>query len=251
MTPRGAAPDQGSLASKPGAWAELALTLPVFLGYQVGVVFLNVRNATDVVTSRLLALSHGDRLTYLELTAGIGAAMFVVFAVLGRGHPLRPGKLVQIALEGMAYAYAMATGTSWVVGKLFAGPPARAISGPFTGVVMSLGAGFYEELAFRVLLFGFGAKVLVWALAGQRVGLVGSSPSLGLRAVLVMVLWALASAAVFSGMHYVGPLGDPFDLRSFVARAVLALALTLVYATRGFAAAVWTHALYDMWVLVF
>jgi hypothetical protein len=51
-------------------------------------------------------------------------------------------------------------------------------------------------------------------------------------------------------MHYVGALGDAFDLRSFVARAVLGLALTLVYAMRGFAAAVWTHALYDVWVLV-
>ena len=35
-----------SLAAKPGAWAELALTLPVFIVYQLGVVFLNVRNAT-------------------------------------------------------------------------------------------------------------------------------------------------------------------------------------------------------------
>jgi hypothetical protein len=65
-----------------------------------------------------------------------------------------------------------------------------------------------------------------------------------------MVAWALASAVIFSGMHYLGPLGDPFDARSFVARGVLGLALTLVYATRGFAAAVWTHALYDVWVLV-
>jgi len=32
---------------------------------------------------------------------------------------------------------------------------------------------------------------------------------------------------------------------------VLGLALTLIFATRGFAAAVWTHALYDVWVLVF
>ena len=32
--------------------------------------------------------------------------------------------------------------------------PARLVDGPFTGVVMALGAGFYEELAFRVLLFG-------------------------------------------------------------------------------------------------
>jgi hypothetical protein len=65
-----------------------------------------------------------------------------------------------------------------------------------------------------------------------------------------MAVWALACAACFSGMHYVGALGDPFDARSFVARAVLGLALTLVYAMRGFAAAVWTHALYDIWVLV-
>jgi hypothetical protein len=66
-----------------------------------------------------------------------------------------------------------------------------------------------------------------------------------------MVAWAIVSAAVFSGMHYIGPLGDAFDERSFVARAVLGLALTLVFAMRGFAAAGWTHALYDMWVLVF
>jgi hypothetical protein len=51
-------------------------------------------------------------------------------------------------------------------------------------------------------------------------------------------------------MHYVGSMGDPFDLRSFVARAVLGLALTVVYVVRGFAAAVWTHALYDVWVLL-
>ena len=50
--------------------------------------------------------------------------------------------------------------------------------------------------------------------------------------------------------RHVGPLGDVFEMRSFVARMVLGLALTLVYAMRGFAAAVWTHALYDVWVLV-
>ena len=66
----------------------------------------------------------------------------------------------------------------------------------------------------------------------------------------VMVVWAIACAAAFSGMHYVGPMGEPFEPRSFVARAVLGLALTLVYTARGFAAAVWTHALYDVWVLV-
>jgi hypothetical protein len=115
---------------------------------------------------------------------------------------------------------------------------------------MSLGAGFYEELAFRVVLFGMGSKLFVWLFAKQRVSLVGGGGLPSAAAVGVMVVWALVCAAAFSGMHYTGSLAYPFELRSFVARAVLGLALTLVYASRGFAAAVWTHALYDVWVLV-
>jgi hypothetical protein len=244
-------PTQPSLISKPGAWNELALTLPVFLTYQIGVVFLNVRNATDVVTTRLLELSHGDRLTYLGLTGGLGLAMVLVFGVLGRGQGLSARKLVQIAIEGASYAIAMGAATSWLVGKMFAAAPSPLRGDPFSGLVMSLGAGFYEELTFRVVVFGLGAKVLVWIFARQEVGLVRAAPPLRLDAILVMMVWALASASLFSGMHYMGALGEPFDTRSFAARAVLGLALTLVYAMRGFAAAVWTHALYDVWVLVF
>ncbi len=239
------------LASKPGPWVELALTLPIFLAYQLGVVFLNVRNATDLVTGQLMSLSHGDRLLYLGLTLSIGVILCATFALLGRGQPLHTRKVVQIAVEGAAYAIAMSAATSWIVGKLFAGVPAGAGSQwAFAGLVMSLGAGFYEELAFRAVLFGLGAKVLVGLFARQRVALVGGAPRLSLKAIAIMGGWGVACAALFSGMHYVGPLSDPFDLRSFVARAVLGLALTLVYATRGFAAAVWTHALYDVWVLV-
>jgi hypothetical protein len=254
-----ASPQRGVLA-KPSAWAELALTLPVFLAYQVGVVFLGVRNAADVVTGSLLELVHGDRLEYLALTGGIGLGTVIVFAVLGRHQALRPVKLLQIALEGALYAVAMGAAASWVVGKLFAGPRQAAVSGPVSGVVMSLGAGYYEEIAFRVLLFGLGARLLllmfsrrssqVGGPATARPDAGGGAQGSGLGAIGLTSLWAVASAAVFSGVHYVGVLGDPFDARSFVARGVLGLALTLVYATRGFAAAVWTHALYDIWVLV-
>jgi hypothetical protein len=244
----GAAPTQRGLLAKPGGLAELVLTLPVFLGYQLGVVFLGVRNATDVVTSRLLMLARGDRLEYLGLTGGIGLATIAIFAVIGRGQALRLGKLVQIALEGACYAAAMSLGTSWLVGKLFAGPRPLVTGGPVSGLVMSLGAGFYEELTFRAILFGLGARVLVWLFAKPQGD--AARPAGGMAALGVTLVWSLASACVFSGMHYVGALGDAFDLRSFVARGVLGLALTLVYAARGFAAAVWTHALYDIWVLV-
>ena len=46
-------------------------------------------------------------------------------------------------------------------------------------------------------------------------------------------------------------MSDKFALASFTFRALLGLILTIIYVTRGFAAAVWTHALYDVWVLVF
>jgi hypothetical protein len=240
-------PGEG-LAAKPGALGELALTLPVFLGYQLGVVFVDTRNATDLVTGRLLAFAHGDRVTYLGLTAAIGILLSAVFAVLGRGQTLRLGKIVQIAVEGAAYAIAMSVATSWVVGRVFAGS-VRGVQGPVPGLIMSLGAGFYEELAFRAILFGVGGKVLVWLFARQRFELVGAAPRLGARAIAILGVWAVACAAFFSGCHYIGSLGDAFDMRSFVARGVLGLLLTLVYSTRGFAAAVWTHALYDIWVL--
>jgi membrane protease YdiL (CAAX protease family) len=241
------------LAAKPGPWGDLALTLPVFLAYQLGVVFLNVRNASDVVTSRLIELSRGDRWMYCGLTAAIGIAMVVVFAVLGRGQHLRARKLVQVVIEGAGYAAVMGVSTSWVVGRMFAGPSARTVGGPFAGFVMSLGAGFYEELAFRVVLFGLGAKLLVSLFGRQGRGVgkrVGPASGPNVKAFALIATWGLVCAAMFSAMHYVGALGDAFDARSFVARAVLGLALTVVYVTRGFAAAVWTHALYDVWVLV-
>ena len=54
-----------ALMTRPGAWVDLGLTLPIFLVYHLTVVFLGVQNATDVVTGTLLRLSEGDKTKYL------------------------------------------------------------------------------------------------------------------------------------------------------------------------------------------
>lgn len=241
------------LRDRPGAWVDLGLTLPIFLVYQLTVVFLGVQNATDMVTGALLRASDGNRTTYLLATFAIGVIFAGVFAILGRGQAFHPRKFVQIAIEGVVYAIVMRIVAGMVVGSLFAGPSSIKDEGRFVGFVMSLGAGFYEELAFRVLLFGIGAKVLTWIFVKQKVDLTGTAPakSFSFRALGVMTAWAIVCAMVFSGVHYVGPMSDSFQLASFTFRMLLGLALTLIYTTRGFAAAVWTHALYDVWVLVF
>jgi hypothetical protein len=247
---------QGSndrLRDRAGAWVDLGLTLPIFLVYQVAVVFLGVQNATDMVTGTLLRVSEGNRTTYLLATFAIGVIFAGAFALLGRGQAFRPSKFFQIAIEGVVYAVLMRLVAGYVVGSVFAGPPSIADQGRFVGFVMSLGAGFYEELTFRVILFGLGAKLLVFLFTKQRVDITGTAKAGGfsLRTLGIMVAWSLVCAVIFSSVHYIGPMSDSFALPSFFFRLVLGLVLTLIFATRGFAAAGWTHALYDVWVLVF
>jgi hypothetical protein len=238
------------LRDRPGAWVDLGLTLPIFLVYQVAVVFLGVQNATDMVTGALLRLSEGSKSTYLLATAAIGVIFAGAFALLGRGQAFRPRKFLQIALEGVVYAVLMRIVAGYVVGSVFAG--GIADEGRFVGFIMSLGAGFYEELTFRVILFGLGAKLLVHLFAKQQVDITGTAPTsrFSFRSLAVMAAWGVG-AIIFSAVHYIGPMSDSFQLPSFLFRLVLGLVLTLIFATRGFAAAVWTHALYDVWVLVF
>jgi Type II CAAX prenyl endopeptidase Rce1-like len=242
-----------SFWSKPSAWEELALTLPVFLVYHLGVVFLGIQNATDFLTRGMMMAADGSTSRYLGITALLGAILVAVFAVLGRGNSFRTGKFVQIACEGAFYAFVGRFLAAYVVGKLLAigGTSSVAETGRFAGLIMSLGAGFYEEVAFRVLLFGLGVKFLVWFWKGQVLTLVGTGSFKDVsRSLLIIATWALISGILFSGMHYVGELSDPFQLKSFLFRLLLGLFFTLVYITRGFAAVVWTHALYDIWVLV-
>ncbi len=230
--------DADELAAKPGAWVDLALTLPIFIGYHLGVVFLHVRNASDLVTGELLRLTEGNTSMYLLVTSAIGAVFAGGFAWLGRGHAFKTSKFVQIAIEGVIYALLMRLVGGYVVAHVFAG---KVTMSGFAGLIMSMGAGFYEELTYRVILFAVGGKLLAMLLAPQMSAA---------KRVFWGIFWAIGCAAIFSGVHYVGPLGDVFELRTFVFRWVLGLALTLIYWARGFAAATWAHTLYDAWILV-
>lgn len=254
------APRPAPGARRTDALTDVALTVPLFVAYHVGVAFLPLRNAADVVTSRLAELAEFNRAAYLGLTAALGLFLVVVLLAFGHRDKLRWETFALVALEGAAYAVAMRWAAGYVAGALAphaaplfptpagsAAPAAAALApalAPIAGafgpsqwgaVVMSCGAGVYEELAFRVLLFGVGARLLVamddW------------------RPWLVKLAWAVACAAAFSLWHHTGPMAEPFAPEPFLFRTVCGLAFTAIYALRGFAPAVWTHALYDVWVL--
>ena len=60
----------------------------------------------------------------------------------------------------------------------------------------------------------------------------------------------MLSAFIFSLFHYFGPLGDRFQLASFTFRFVAGIVLAAIYRFRGFGVAAYTHALYDVLVVL-
>jgi hypothetical protein len=236
MADSGEAP---KLSQSSGPIDDLALTLPVFLGYHLGVAFLPVQNAADLVTHRLVSFAEDSLLGYVALTIIIGLGYAGALLVLGREQSLRWERFALVGIEGVLYAVAMRLGAGYVVGKLSLAAVSPDAT-PLPALVTSLGAGFYEELVFRVLLFGLGLRAVRWVF-----GVDG-----GPRRALASLAWAVIAAVAFSGWHYVGEFADEFQWRSFVFRSVCGLAFIAIYALRGFAPVVWTHALYDIWVLV-
>jgi len=94
-----------------------------------------------------------------------------------------------------------------------------------------IGAGIYEEVLFRLLLFSALAFFLRLAYL----------PSL-----LAVPLAAVGWAALFSGAHHVGPFGESYDPYVFLFRMVAGVYFALVFRLRGFGVAAGAHALYDV-----
>lgn len=99
---------------------------------------------------------------------------------------------------------------------------------------LSLGAGLYEELFFRVILVSL--LILLFKLFTKN-------------QTAVSFLSIVAAALIFSGVHYIGFYGDTFTLHSFLFRFLFGLGLNLIYVKRGFGMAAWTHAVYDLIVV--
>lgn len=100
-------------------------------------------------------------------------------------------------------------------------------------IALSLGAGFYEEVFFRLILVK-GLQSLL------KVDKTFSKPNLAI---------VFGAAFVFSAVHYVGVYGDHFTVTSFVFRWTFGLIMNFLLVTRGFGITAWSHAIYD--ILVF
>ncbi|MEX1364162.1 MAG: CPBP family glutamic-type intramembrane protease [Nannocystaceae bacterium] len=214
--------------------ASLYLTIPVFLTYHLGILGMHRLNGADFVSRAVFEVLEYSKGAYVALTLGIAAGLVLAVRVLRRTSTLRTSQWLPMLGESLVLAVVVPLIAGWTTKELFDLMLGIGSMTPFEKVVMAAGAGFHEELLFRVGLFGG----LTWLLTR-----VGNAPVA--RAALVS---AVLSSIAFSGVHYVGALGDDFMLMSFTFRALGGLLLCAVYWWRGFAVAVYTHMFYDLFV---
>ena len=224
---------------------SLTFALPLLLAYEVLAFSLShaevtgVRNGADVLLKSIFLAMGGRNGLVVFGALLVGGGAWLVWQDYRRSRTLDLRLFGLMALESAVYALAFGMVTSALTGLLL--PGLSILSMGFvsswslpTQLMISLGAGIYEELLFRV--------ILVSGLAlGARKALGWSATASGIFAVIV-------GALIFSAFHYIGPYGDRLELGSFTFRAVAGVLFSGLYLQRGFGITAWTHALYDVFL---
>ena len=219
---------------------SLLFVIPLMVAYEVGTRWY----ASDPVShlqQRIVAFNLMQQFFALlgatgqYMPAGAVASILVAWHLArGDGWAARPTVLVAMAVESAMYAIPLVA-----LGYVFQHylPLYTPVAGsPRALLVLSIGAGIYEELVFRLVAFNVLSVVLIDLLRFSRA-----------TALPVMVV---TSAVAFSLYHYKPSGIEPFQWESFLFRTVAGIYFGLIFTTRGFGLTAGAHAGYDIAIVL-
>ncbi len=217
--------------------ASIVFIAPLLLIYEVGIVLARsrVRSGAEVMLKAPLSLLGARGMLAFNLLVLVG--FFAAYWYAAKRKQLSGSVFLGMLLESVLYAAVFGSAVRYALRGLEA---VRLAALPAPGgeravdLILSVGAGVYEELLFRLILAG-GLFYLL-------------KKGLGLWTVLSGVLSVGISAALFAFAHYMGP--EAFSWDSFRFRLVAGLLLSCLFLTRGLGVAVYTHAAYDILVVM-
>jgi len=162
------------------------------------------------------------------------AAVFYTYRDSQNGQPIRVMNLGYMWVESLIWGLLLYFNLSLLISFL---PMATADAqvGFWPAVGLSLGAGFYEELFFRLFLVSGFLYLFKWL-------------SIGVEGRVNKVVIALLVAVLFSLAHHIPPHGEPFTFYRFIYRTLFGLVMSVLFYTRGFGITAWSHALYDVMI---
>ncbi|MFN1835023.1 CPBP family intramembrane glutamic endopeptidase [Balneola sp. MJW-20] len=219
------------------------LSLPLFLLYEFLILISQpegdaiVRISVDVWVKQLIS-SLGVNAISFSLLLLVMIGIVVVYKEKERLKDLRFAYFPLMLFESALYAIIVAILSQTIVSSVLNMDLQGSIQelSMTAKIALSLGAGLYEELFFRVILVSLLTLIFVRFFKNKWAGTIAS---------------VTLAALLFSSVHYIGALGDAFTLSSFLYRFVFGVILNVLYVSRGFGIAAWTHALYDIMVITF
>lgn len=214
---------------------QLLLAAPLFLFYHLGLL-LGSRglNGADFFTRIFAAIFHWSAWPYLAMMAALTTAYVVWLRRLREPPEKIKKKFLLLLLESLGYALLMGPVAALILRQLHLLGIDLQGFGLFERLVASAGAGFYEELVFRL-----------GGVAGLRI-IFRRTEKGSARATILAVA---VSAPLFALAHHLGPGAEAFAPAAFLFRTFLGVFLSLIFLWRGFAPAAWSHFLYDVFVL--
>ena len=221
------------------AYYSVVAALPLLVIYEILIVlsqsrYWGIRNAADVwIRTFLMAFDlQAQHITFVLI--GIALALIPIAKSRASGIKLKANFFALMFAESLVFSLALGILLQSILrmGGLSTGGTG---SGLMQNLALSIGAGLFEEIIFRVILLN-----LLFLLLNH----------LFKKKVAAAVVSVLLASFLFSLSHYVGTMADTLQLYSFMFRWSAGLVFTVLYFVRGFAITAYTHALYDIWVLV-
>jgi len=215
--------------------------LPLIIIYEILLFSFNhsdiigMRNGADALLRQFFALFNIYGFYLVGFVVLIGLFISYYFQSKHENFDIFMSRFYLLMfLESMIYAIILFIFVE-KIGDIFLMP--TTIAGKRQLIALSMGAGIYEELIFRVVLIKAGIFLLkdIFRFSGwvSNIGTV------------------LFASFIFAVFHYIGIYGDEFNIVSFSIRFSAGIFLSILFLLRGYGIAVYTHSIYDLVIVIF
>ena len=208
--------------------------MPLLVIYEMGIVMYGspIKNTADVIIKTPLTLF--GRNSSLIFNSIVIVSLLASIFFIEKEYALSVMIFLWMSLESIGYALLLGYGVGFIVYKVFFTHPLANpfLSDRWLGIILSIGAGVYEEIVFRLLL----VTVLYFIF----------TKLLKIKKPLSAIASVLIGALIFATVHYIGPLKDSFTYASFTFRLLAGLVLSAIFMFRGLGVVVYSHAIYDV-----
>ncbi len=228
---------QDYLQKSKSPFYSFVITLPIFLIYELGLFLMRgtefnyIKNGADVLIENAIS-TLGFDIFYISFSLFL-IAFFTIAYYRKKNYDsfkIYKSYLSLMLFESLIYASLLL----FLLGNMGLYLMDVSVENIQFNLILSLGAGIYEELIFRVFLFFILYRLVKFIFK-----------SMGHFSTQFFALFL--SSILFSSFHFMG--AESFAQDAFTIRFIAGILLGFLYINRGFGITAITHSFYDIFVI--